>query len=1115
MSVEDQKKPGKARHLWRALRVIALLAVVLAGAAGYLAIRGLSAPEWLRAGLERRLNDSIPSGKIHISAIRLAPLDDRFSPQISLVGVELRDAKGRIRAALPRVTGRFDGAELLHGRLRPVSIRVRNARMLLARDPDGQFDISIGDGNTNSVLSERGNFGALATQFEALFNAPLLSSLKLIESTGTEVYLNDHQSGRKWNFRNGNLVIENAARSLTGAVTFKLENEAGHPAEATFGWRKDKGAATSELSVKFSGLQTEDVASQVAAFDWLRLLQAPIGGSMTLDVKADGGFGRMHGVLDLGAGRVRQSPAMRPFRFSGAKAYFSYDPVTEKFTFEQINVQTGAGSLRAEGQAYLGDRIDRTVGALIGQFTLSGIRLNPKGVFAKPIALDSVALDVRIRIDPLIVDIGQMVLLDGATRFVVKGRIKAGQEGWTSALDLSANGLSQKRLMEFWPLLYKEKTRDWMVENVLAGRLENIEGVWRDTPGKKPVFRVGFDMTGTSVRFMKKLPPIEQALGYGVFANNMLRLDVQQGIVKSPDGSLINLAGSAFTIMDTRVRNAPARVDLKTRSSMSGLLSVLDLKPFEFLKKAGMSTKIARGAVRTSGNIRFPLSGKVTFDQLSLAINGTLSDVSSKKLVRGKTLRAKTLTAFVDNRGLTISGAARLNKLPVSGLWRQEFGPKFKGKSRVEGQIELSKTFVDTFGIGLPDGAVSGRATGHMVINLARGKDPAFRLVSDLNRVQLALPAVGWEKPKNQKGSLEVTGSFGKIPKVTSILLTTRGLKAVGSISLKKGGKLDVARFSKIDVGGWLQTSLDIRQDPGGGVVFALNGGTLDLRKSRFSSPEATGGTANRITARLDRLILSSGISLTDVQGALSTGGGMSGSFSGKVNGGTEIKGALAPQKGGTAVRFTSEDAGAVMRSSGLFQSAIGGRLDMILVPSGKPGVYNGTLKAKGTRVRNATALADILSAISVVGLLEQLGGDGILFNDVSAKFRLSPTAVSLSQSSAVGASLGLTMAGIYSFKDKTMDMQGVITPIYLLNGVLEQAKIFGKLFGKQKGEGLFGFNYTLRGDVDAPKVGVNPLSILTPGLFREIFRRPVPTEGGRPRKKKKPPQPVGGQEGR
>ena len=64
--------------------------------------------------------------------------------------------------------------------------------------------------------------------------------------------------------------------------------------------------------------------------------------------------------------------------------------------------------------------------------------------------------------------------------------------------------------------------------------------------------------------------------------------------------------------------------------------------------------------------------------------------------------------------------------------------------------------------------------------------------------------------------------------------------------------------------------------------------------------------------------------------------------------------------------------------------------------------------------------------------------------------------------------------------------MQGVISPIYILNGI-------GQIFTR-RGEGLFGFAYRMTGAQGATRVEVNPLSILTPGMFREIFRRPPPT---------------------
>ena len=111
--------------------------------------------------------------------------------------------------------------------------------------------------------------------------------------------------------------------------------------------------------------------------------------------------------------------------------------------------------------------------------------------------------------------------------------------------------------------------------------------------------------------------------------------------------------------------------------------------------------------------------------------------------------------------------------------------------------------------------------------------------------------------------------------------------------------------------------------------------------------------------------------------------------------------------------------------------------------------------------------------------------GGGILFNQVDAKFRMTPQQVIVTKSSAVGASVGISMDGIYDVASKTLDMQGVFSPIYMVNAI-------GAVLTR-KGEGLLGFNFKMRGAAENPKVSVNPLSIFTPGMVREIFRRPAP----------------------
>jgi hypothetical protein len=231
----------------------------------------------------------------------------------------------------------------------------------------------------------------------------------------------------------------------------------------------------------------------------------------------------------------------------------------------------------------------------------------------------------------------------------------------------------------------------------------------------------------------------------------------------------------------------------------------------------------------------------------------------------------------------------------------------------------------------------------------------------------------------------------------------------------------------------------------------------------------------------LDRLQVTDSIALTDFRGDFSTRTGLEGAFSGFVNGGPSVTGRVAPQGDRVAARIQGADAGAVMKAANLFTRAEGGALDLLLLPVDEAS-YTGELWITGLKVRDAPVLASLLNAASVIGLLQQLVGQGILFDEVSAEFRIDPTSVTVTRSSAMGAGLGLSMTGVFDTGNYLMDFQGVLSPLYLVNGI-------GSILTRP-GEGLLGFNFSLSGDPDNPTVGVNPLSVLAPGALRDLLRR-------------------------
>jgi hypothetical protein len=323
---------------------------------------------------------------------------------------------------------------------------------------------------------------------------------------------------------------------------------------------------------------------------------------------------------------------------------------------------------------------------------------------------------------------------------------------------------------------------------------------------------------------------------------------------------------------------------------------------------------------------------------------------------------------------------------------------------------------------------------------------------------------------------------------IDTLVIEAPGLRANGSVTTAEGGGLSEARFSRAIIGGWLDAPVVLTgRGEGRPVAITVPGGTIDMRRANLDSGGGgASGPSAPLTLALDKLIISEGIQIQDLRGDLDLSGGLHGKFTGQIVGGTEIAGTVAQQAQGAAFRITSDKAGGVLRGANIFQTAQGGQLELILAPVGEVGTYEGEFTITDTRLVNAPAMAELLSAVSVVGLLDQLSGPGIRFSKVEGRFRLAPSSVTLYRSSAVSASMGVSLDGYYDTAAGTIDMQGVLSPFYLLNSI-------GRIFSAREGEGLVGFNFTLKGKFDSPEVNINPLSILTPGAFREIFRRPPP----------------------
>jgi hypothetical protein len=150
----------------------------------------------------------------------------------------------------------------------------------------------------------------------------------------------------------------------------------------------------------------------------------------------------------------------------------------------------------------------------------------------------------------------------------------------------------------------------------------------------------------------------------------------------------------------------------------------------------------------------------------------------------------------------------------------------------------------------------------------------------------------------------------------------------------------------------------------------------------------------------------------------------------------------------------------------------------------------NGYLKIDEFKVVRAPLLARLLTVGSLQGLSDTLAGEGIWFSSLEAPFWVDDQGViGVSDATASGPGLGLTLVGTFDQGTNDTDFQGTIVPSYALNSALGNLPLLGPMLVSREGEGVFALTYGIAGPTDGPTVYVNPLSGLAPGFLRRVFQ--------------------------
>ncbi|MEO1135865.1 MAG: AsmA-like C-terminal domain-containing protein, partial [Pseudomonadota bacterium] len=800
-----------------------------------------------------------------------------------------------------------------------------------------------------------------------------------------------------------------------------------------------------------------------------------------------------------------------------------FDPISNRFTIDRFafDAEGARGNLNGEVSISFGDDI-RDPESISFSLASDEIVIDAPTILPGALPVTSLSVDGqyilperRLSLANLAAEFAGLTAGGSVTFRLPRGRDGASAPSPGVIADIDFQGaLGPESLLSVWPKGLAMGARDWIVDRLETAYIDNLDFEMNLAPGAvaedgglpDEALTLTFDARDVKAYYVKEMTPLRDGAGSGVLRGNSFLLNVRRAQV----GDVPISAGEvSFPIFMPKWR--PTYYRFSAEGEAQSMLAILDEAPLSLLSKVNLSADQFSGTARADVEIMRPNKREVAPEEYGYTGTATFEDMSIAELIGDINFSSASGTVDLQTRSMKVTADALLaDDAPINLQWRQNFYEQ-DGPSDVAITGVFDSSTGDLFGVSTRQflrGPVmfEANATGDL------GDFETLDVKADFADAALIVDALGWRKPAGGPAAGDISMAFNEAGvEVSRLSLKGDGLDIDGGLSFDKSGAIEAASLPRFFLRDAADFSVTAERDPMGALEMTavgafLNAGPLiqqTLEGSDGQESSLEWGRGVHVRSRIDEVAMRGGISYRD--GALDLHRdadrlqALDFSAFGEDGNPLSVSMALTGADEGPerAVEARSSAIGELMRGIFGIDSVAGGEGSMriALHQEGAPG-FSGELEARNLQVINAPLLARIFSAGSLDGLVNLMNGEGIEFSYAYGNFDYADGVVAVKDMRATGSSVGITAEGDLSVGgDDETNLTGAVAPIYALNSVLGNAPIIGDILVGTRGEGIVAFNYRVSGDIGNPSVFVNPLSALTPGIFRELFQ-PSRTSG-------------------
>ncbi|HVZ53107.1 MAG TPA: hypothetical protein VG986_14150 [Pseudolabrys sp.] len=1115
----------RIRHLVAAAAVLgALVVVAMLGLWWRLASGPIEldlATPWLKAAIEQNFGgtQTVSVGGTQIER------DEKGRTSLRLRDIVVRDADGTVVASAPKAEVGISARALLSGELRAQSLNLVGAEMSVRIESDGRVTIFAG--------ADKRPIATAVTPIAPTPAAPqrdsveeMAGALAWIDSIGasgldghdlTEIGLkngnltvDDRRTGKHWTFDRINVSL---TRPTQGGVLFKLESV--NPERP---WVLS--AAMRPLS---DGLRAVGIEARKLAIRDILLALRLDGGNVETDLALSASIRAeiaANGTVQAAQGQIHADPGHIIDHDGGKVVTVPIDRADARFNWDAQNhvlllpfqVQSGGNqvTLRAAFERQAGrdgvwianvTRDDPVIDPVI---LAGGGTPDPEGL-----ALNRANLRARIDLANRRFDLEQADFRRIDTRPAHNiGIALSGSLDWSGADPRLAFGVAGTRMpmstmLRLWPFFIVPDVRAWVEQHMSGGMVERVVIAgnallpqFKPDGPPMPVdgLSVDIETSGTTLRPIDDLPAIRDAdLTVHVTGGNAT-VNLGRGTVEVAPERKLAITGGAFEVPDTHLKpRAPANATFRLDGTLPAAATLLASKALSDSVGIALDPATTRGTVSAKVALDFMVGKDVPANSASYTVSADLANFAADKLLFGQKVEASALRVTASNDGYQIKGDVKVNATPAAIELTKKKG---EGDADLRVSALLDEAARRRFGIDLGaavTGAIPVKLTGRY-----GGADDRVNVDADLTPVKIDNLLPGWVKAAGAPARATYTlGKTAKAVRFDDLTIEGSGTLVKGAIELDSAGGLVSANFPVFGLSGGDKASLKADRSNDGVLKVVMRGDVYDGQKFVKSAMAGTPDKAKQkqgdldLDIKLGTVLGHNGETLRGLDLKLSRRSGHVRSFTmnARIGRDSPLVGdlRLRARDNHQVVYFETEDAGALFRFTDMYPRMFGGQMWVAMdPPSQDQAPQIGTLYIRNFAVRGEPALERVVAGAP--------GGESrgsVDFSEMRADFTRFTGKMAIRDGVVRGPLVGVTVEGQIDYVRDDVHLRGTFVPFYGLNNMFGQIPIVGLFLGGGSNEGLLGITYEAVGPPNSPRITVNPVTAITPGLLRKFIPSP------------------------